>query len=95
MKVKLSPTDWIRLGILAAVFIIGITASYYILKPPPKLPIYNPSELDRRLVSEELQRVGINHKVLPFKLVNQFGDTITEAKVEGKIYMAEKVKPCG
>jgi protein SCO1/2 len=89
MKVKLSPTDWIRLGILAAVFIIGITASYYILKPPPKLPIYNPSELDRRLVSEELQRVGINHKVLPFKLVNQFGDTITEAKVEGKIYMAD------
>lgn len=89
MKVKLSSTDWLRIGILAVVFVFGITASYHILKPPPRLPIYNPSELDRRLVSEELRGIGINHKALPFTLINQFGDSISEANVKGKIYVAD------
>lgn len=89
MKVKLTSTDWLRIAVLVLVFVGGITGSYYILKPKPKLPIYNPSELDRRLVAEDLRGIGRNHKVLPFGLLNQEGDSITDADTEGKIYVAD------
>lgn len=86
---KLSLTDWLRLGILAIIMIGGITLAYRILKPQRELPIYNPSDLDRRLVDESIQKQGRNHRALPFKLVNQFGDTITQADLNGKIYLAD------
>lgn len=89
MKINLTTTDYLRIGILVLVFVAGITGSYFILKPAERLPIYNPSELDRRLVAEDLREVGMNHKVLPFKLINQFGDSISEAAVEDKIYVAD------
>ena len=89
MKVKLTTTDWLRILVLVLVFVGGITGSYFILKPKPRLPIYNPSELDRRLVAEDLRGKGRNHKVLPFALVNQFGDTLRDADMEGKIYVAD------
>lgn len=89
MKVKLNLTDYLRIGILLLVFVVGIIGSYFILKPEPRLPIYNPSELDDRLVAKDLQAVGRNHRVLPFGLLNQFGDSITDADMEGKIYVAD------
>lgn len=89
MKVNLSRTDYLRLLILVLVFAGGISGSYYILKPEKRLPIYNPSQLDRRLVAEDLQQMGINHKVLDFKLINQYGDSISDADMEGKIYVAD------
>lgn len=78
-----------RIGILVLVFVVGITGSYYILKPKERLPIYNPSELDRRLVEEDLREVGIDHKVLPFGLINQFGDSVNTETVKSKIYVAD------
>jgi protein SCO1/2 len=89
MKVKLNSADYLRIGILVVVFIVGITGSYFILKPKERLPIYNPSELDRRLVAEDLQQIGRKHRVLPFALINQEGDSISEADTEGKIYVAD------
>tara|TARA_B100001115_G_scaffold171189_1_gene153387 strand:- start:4578 stop:5258 length:681 start_codon:yes stop_codon:yes gene_type:complete len=89
MKVNLSRTDYMRIGVLILVFVAGIIGSYIILKPKERLPIYNPSELDERLVAKDLQQQGINHKVLPFKLINQYGDSISDADMEGKIYVAD------
>ncbi len=89
MKVNLSSTDYLRIAIMVLVFVVGVTGSYLILKPEPRLPIYNPSEIDRRLVAEDLRDKGIDHKVLDFKLVNQFGDSISDADMEGKIYVAD------
>ncbi len=89
MKVKLTTTDWLRIAVLVLVFVGGITGSYFILKPKPRLPIYNPSELDRRLVAEDMRGKGRNHKVLPFALINQYGDTLSDADMEGKIYVAD------
>lgn len=89
MKVKLNSTDYLRIGILVLVFVVGITGSYFILKPEPRLPIYNPSELDRRLVAEDLRQVGRNHRALPFGLLNQDGDSITDQDLQGKIYVAD------
>lgn len=86
---NLQKADWLKIILLLSILVGGVYLSYQILKPAPTLPIYNPSDLDRRLVADSLQRVGRNHKVLPFSLVNHTQDTITQANLEGKIYVAD------
>lgn len=86
---KITKADWLKISVVLLIFGGGLIASYFILKPPPRLPIYNPSQLDRRLVDESIQRQGRGHRILPFELVNQFGDTISEKDVEGKILIAD------
>ena len=71
------------------IFITGMIISYQILKPKRILPVYNPAELDRRLVVAPLQNKGRNHRIMDFKLVNQFGDTITQEDINGKIMVAD------
>lgn len=87
MKVRTS--DWLKIAAVAIIFGGGMVAGYFILTPKPELPIYNPADLDRRLVEEDIQRKGRNHRTLPFELVNQYGDTVTEKDLEGKIYVAD------
>lgn len=86
---KMHKYDWLKIGVILVIFGGGLIFSYQILKPKPQLPIYNPSQLDRRLVDESIQRKGTGHRTLPFKLVNQYGDTITEKNVEDKIFVAD------
>lgn len=89
MALNLKPTDWWKIIILSAVFIGGVTASYQILKPEPRLPIYNPSDLNAQLVDDSLQSQAKNHRVLPFELYNQYGDTLGLEDLEDKIYVAD------
>lgn len=86
---KMRKADWFKVLAIAVVFTAGLVWSYHIMKPERQLPIYNPSELDERLVDSSIQNVGRNHKVLPFSLLNQFGDTLTEKEVEGKIRVVD------
>lgn len=53
------------------------------------LAIINPVKIDEKLVDPELQNVMSGHRIGSFKLVNQFGDTITQHDFEGKIYVAD------
>jgi len=89
MALKLKSADWWKIAILSAVFIGGVTASYQILKPEARLPIYNPSDLNSRLVDKSLQSQGKDHRVLPFELYNQYGDTVTLQDLEDNIYVAD------
>lgn len=86
---KLHPFDWLKIAVVALIFFGGVSISYFMLRPERRLPVYNPSSLDPRLVADSLQDKGRNHRRLPFTLVNQYGDTITEATTEGKIYLAD------
>ncbi|MEQ9263343.1 MAG: SCO family protein [Owenweeksia sp.] len=86
---KIQRSDWLKLGAVLLIFTVGLISSYQILTPEPKLPVYNPSELDDRLVDSKLQGKGRNHRVLSFELVNQNGDTINQEHLKGKIYTAD------
>jgi len=86
---KLHPFDWLKIAVVALIFFGGVSISYFMLRPERRLPVYNPSSLDPRLVADSLQDKGRNHRRLPFTLVNQYGDTITESTTEGKIYLAD------
>lgn len=68
----------------------GIMASFqYALTPEKSLKILQPDEFDPSLVDDSMLFVKKYHKVAPFELVNQNGDTITQADYNGKIYVAD------
>lgn len=86
---KLHTADWLKIIAVLIIFTGGLIIGYQILKPKRVLPVYNPADLDRRLVAAPLQNKGRNHRILDFELYNQFGDTITLEDVEGKILVAD------
>ena len=68
LKINLKPSEWLRIGVLILVFVVGSTAAYQILQPKPRLPIYNPSDLNPAVVDDDLERVGpvsYTHLTLP------------------------------
>ncbi|WP_371824261.1 SCO family protein [Lutibacter sp. A64] len=69
--------------------VIMIYAIYSLLTPEKQLPVYNPADVNPRLVDESLVHIRRNHKVLDFKLINQNGDTITQEDYKDKIYVAD------
>lgn len=86
---KLKRSDIIRIVIVLVIFGGAMVAGFLILSPKKQLPIYNPSQLDKRLVDNSLQNSGKGHHTLPFALLDQNGDTITDKDLEGKIYVAD------
>jgi protein SCO1/2 len=62
---------------------------YQALKPEKRLPIYQPSMVNPELVDSTLVYVKKYHSIADFKLINQNGDTITQADYADKIYIAD------
>ena len=77
------------LAIMAVFSVIMIFAIYSLLTPEKKLPVFNPADVNPKLVDESIVHIRSNHKVSDFELINQNGETITEANYEGKIYVAD------
>jgi len=70
------------------VVITGMVIAYFLIKPKV-LPVFNPSDINPKLVDESVQGVTKLHRVGSFSLTNQEGKTITEKNYEGKIYVAD------
>ncbi|MFL2620789.1 MAG: SCO family protein [Flavobacteriaceae bacterium] len=81
--------DFITIGfiLLFAAFAIGLF--YYILKPLETLPIYQPAEVNEKLVDSSIIHVSKYHKIADFKLTNQNGEKITQEFYNDKIYVAD------
>jgi len=62
---------------------------YTLLTPPPSLPVFQPTMVDASLVDSSKQFEKKFHRIADFKLVNQNGDTITQADYKDKIYVAD------
>ena len=62
---------------------------YNALKIDDKLPIYQPAMVNYELVDNSIQHVKKYHKIAPFSLINQNGETITEKVYQNKIYVAD------
>lgn len=72
------------LGIAAAAIGIGTV----MLTPERDLPIYQPSDLNPALVDASVLGHE-DHRILPFVLVNQLGDTVRESDVSGQILVVD------
>ncbi len=62
---------------------------YFLVRPKNKLPVYNPVDVNPRLVDDSVKHISKDHKVADFKLTNQNGKTITEDDFKDKIYVAD------
>lgn len=69
--------------------LIVIPVFYFLVKVEDKLPIYNPADVNPRLVDVSLKGKTKNHKVSDFELINQNGRTITNEDYKDKIYIAD------
>ena len=57
---------------IMAIFSVGmIYAIYTLLTPDKKLPIFNPSDVNPKLVDESVVHVRRNHKVADFSLISK------------------------
>ena len=59
------------------------------LKPPQKLPVYNPSDINPDLVDSALRSKTRLHRVDTFTLIDQNGDIVTHAYFDNKIYVTD------
>lgn len=76
----------ISIGVL---FIIFVFIGYYLLSPTKKLPVYNPADVNPKLVDASVKHIRSNHKIADFQMINQNGDTITQHNYKDKIYVAD------
>lgn len=86
MKTK----SWVlTLVIFIAILVAGMVIAYPLLKSEKKLKVYQPSDVNPKLVDKTKQDVESDHTVADFTLVNQLGKTFTEKDFENKIYVAD------
>lgn len=71
------------------VLIIGITVAYVMISKPKPLKIFNPADINPKLVDESLQGTTKNHRVGDFNLTDQDGNTVTPKDFDDKIYVAD------
>ncbi len=83
---KKSVPTLIRIGLL---FIIMVFIGYILLTPSKKLPVYNPADVNPRLVDASVKHIRSNHTIANFELINQNGDTITQLDYTDKIYVTD------
>lgn len=69
--------------------IVFIPVLYFLVKPKDELPVYNPVDVNPRLVDDSVKHISRNHKISDFSLINQNGEVITKEDFEGKIYVAD------
>ena len=77
------------LSIIGVISIITLIMFYKILTPKEFLPIYQPAEVNFKLVDSSLQHIKKFHKISNFNLVNQNGNNISQEFYHNKIYVAD------
>ena len=77
------------LSIIGVISIITLILFYKILTPKEFLPIYQPAEVNFKLVDSSLQHIKKFHKISNFNLVNQNGNNISQEFYHNKIYVAD------
>tara|TARA_B100000214_G_scaffold343000_1_gene291177 strand:+ start:16 stop:687 length:672 start_codon:yes stop_codon:yes gene_type:complete len=81
--------DFITVGFILIFSAAAVYMFYIILKPVEILPIYQPAEVNEKLVDSSIIHVAKYHKISDFKLTNQNGKEITQANYKDKIYIAD------
>ena len=81
--------DFITVGFILIFSAAAIYMFYVILKHIEVLPIYQPAEVNEKLVDSSIIHVAKYHKISDFNLTNQNGKEITQANYKDKIYVAD------
>lgn len=79
---------WVIGGFLA-VWVIGMIVVYPMLKKEERLKVFQPVDVNPKLVDTDMQRQGSEHRIAPFSLTDQTGATVTNADFENTVYVAD------
>ncbi|MGB0368702.1 MAG: SCO family protein [Flavobacteriales bacterium] len=79
---------WI-IAAFAGVWIVGMFVVYPMLKENQRLLVFQPADINAQLVDKDMQRTAKAHRIADFKLLDQMGDTVTNAHFKDKIYVAD------
>ena len=74
---------------LALFSVVVIPIFYQLLKVDEKLKIYNPADVNPRLVDFSMKHITKDHTIADFELTNQNGQKITNKNYKDKIYVAD------
>ena len=74
---------------LALFSVVVIPIFYQLLKVDEKLKIYNPADVNPRLVDFSMKHITKDHTISDFELTNQNGQKITNKNYKDKIYVAD------
>ncbi|MCB0397506.1 MAG: SCO family protein [Flavobacteriales bacterium] len=87
----LKRSEKVRLGWLVGVLVTGVTIGYFInVEAGQKaLPVFNPSDVNPKLVDESVRNVQHDHHIKDFQLLNQEGRSISKKDLESKVYVAD------
>ncbi|HEX4887076.1 MAG TPA: SCO family protein [Luteibaculaceae bacterium] len=88
MSFSISSGGWKVLG-FAVVFAAGTAYAYQLFTQAKPLPIYQPRDLNPRLVDSIALTKGYQHRILDFDLVDQDGKRVDRSITEGKIVVAD------
>ena len=69
--------------------LVFVPILYFLVKPKDRLPVYNPIDVNPRLVDDSVKHISRNHRIAEFELINQDGRVITKGDFDGKIYVAD------
>lgn len=86
MKIKFSS---LGVGSVLAVIIVSIYIGYAIIKPERKLPVYQPKDLNAKLVDSTLQHKSRGHTVKDFSFTNQLGKEVSLATFDNTIFVTD------
>ena len=81
--------DILPVSVFAVFSLIAISIFYSILKSKETLPIYQPAQVNSKLVDTSVAHRIKYHTISDFNLINQNGDVITQAFYDDKIYVAD------
>lgn len=79
----------IRIASFFGIFTASVLVAYFMyFREPYDLPVYEPADLNPALVDPQALTQG-SHRILDFELLNQEGDTVSRADVEGQILVVD------
>jgi protein SCO1/2 len=79
---------WIILAFLG-IWVGGMIVVYPMLKKSKRLQVYQPADINPKLVDEDMQRTAKAHRIADFKLFDQTGNIVTNKDFENHIYVAD------
>ena len=89
MKQQEVRKPYATLKFLAVFIVLGIMAVYFLSGKKKTLPIYNPIDVNPRLVDATVKHIKNGHKIADFSLINQEGKRVTQQDYQDKIYVAD------
>lgn len=86
----MKPRTWLlTVFLFLLVIVTGMYFAYPLLKQEKTLKVFQPADINPKLVDNALQKKTKDHTIADFTLVNQEGKTISQDDFAGKIYVAD------